>query len=107
MERRKEPRFKTNQPAELRILDDGGTCQATLLEISGKGLRVRVDGPLKLGAPVRLDVEQTIILGEVTHSTSSADGYEAGIQVEQVLTKTDDLTRLIEALKQPATVTTR
>lgn len=92
-ERRCEIRFKTTQNAIVTTLD--GTAQTTagsILDVSTRGMRLKLDRPLAVGAPVRIDVEADLILGEIRYCTQQ-DGctYELGIEIAHILSNAKEV----------------
>lgn len=103
MERRREPRFSVGQPVTIIALDADGShpdakFPATLTEISQSGARLSTGRPLAIGSAVRVNLEDTALLGEVCHCSPAAGGYTIGIVVDQVLNHVQDLRRLMSAL---------
>ena len=89
MERRKEPRIKLNirQPVILAVLSAAGShvIEAYLLEISGSGLQLRVPKRIPCGAPVKIDWNNTLMLGEICRCEPEAGAYTVGVQLSQTL----------------------
>lgn len=97
-ERRSLPRFSVNDQILLEVLHGGGfRFLATLTDYSAKGLRVSLAQPLSAGTPVSLKTEGLLILGEVVWCKPIGDGYEAGIELEQML-DTNELRVLIAGM---------
>lgn len=86
MERRREPRLKTNTPATIRRLDlNGPPLDATIVDVSGLGVAVKTLSEIPLRAVVRLDWSDGLLLGEVVHSRSDASAVTLGIRVRHSL----------------------
>jgi len=99
VDRRTEPRFELDQTVVLTILGDTDrSLPAKLKNLSGRGLRLITDIPIKLGTAVRIDVGDSMLLGEVCYCSSSPDGLVCGVQLEQALNSVADLTRLVSRL---------
>ncbi len=99
MDRRSEPRVEINQTAELTILGEPDRKVTALLKnLSGRGLSVLTDCAIPLGTPVRLDVNDSVMLGEICYCASTSEGLICGIQLEQALHSVADLTRLVARL---------
>lgn len=69
-----------------------------LQDLSEGGARVKAPYPVKAGAPVRLDVDDSILLGEAVYCAREEDGCYVGLQFEQCLGRVSDLQRLVDAL---------
>jgi hypothetical protein len=99
VERRKEPRLSTAQHVRLTILDGlRASIDVEVIDFSGRGMRLRMPCDIPLGTVVRIDGDNSLFLGEVCHCLSVEDHYEAGIQLDQVLTGLRDLEKLNENL---------
>ena len=99
MDLRSETRFSTDQPVNVTIL---GERQMTILgriaNVSEKGMRLLTSAGAPPGVAIRVDVEGTVLLGEVCYCIREGSGYAIGLQLERVLTLTEDLSRLIRHL---------
>jgi hypothetical protein len=73
--------WKPGQAAELSVLGEGAsptpeTHAVSLLEFSGKRIRVAAESPLKSGVPVRLEWDGQLLLGLVMNSDSGGSWIE-------------------------------
>ncbi len=99
MERRREPRFHTNQPARITILRDGKpVIEGRLLNISGRGLRLALPAPIAPGTPLKLEIGDALILAEVAYIQEDGGTIQAGVRVDQVLSGLSELMRLHRSL---------
>ncbi|MEP7363411.1 MAG: PilZ domain-containing protein [Acidobacteriota bacterium] len=95
MERRAENRIPSNCPVRITLL--GGppeSFEATLVNVSGRGARLKMDRPLECDAVVRIDLENGLMLGEVCYCASDGDGYGIGVQLEHSLLNLAEVTRM-------------
>lgn len=98
-DRRREPRFSTDQPAELVLLSEGDLrLPVQVLEISGSGLRFLADRAVRADSAVRIDFNNCILLGEICYCAASPGGYLCGVELEQALTNVSDLMRLMTSV---------
>ena len=67
MERRKEPRLKIKQDVTITVLGQivAPTMQATVLDISGNGMRLRVPAKISPGTGIKIDSKNALVLAEV------------------------------------------
>lgn len=102
MERRKEARFETRQAVALTWLGDTDVLlEATLVNLSGRGMRLRLDRPLPADAAVRIEIDDTLMLGEVCYCGPSDDGgFAVGVELEQVLRGVSEITAQMAALME-------
>lgn len=100
MERRSEPRFTLDEAVPIRILGESElTIEGRLVDFSGRGMRVLVDRALAVDTPVRIDLDDQILLGEVCYSQPDGKGrYALGLEMHQSLKHVEDLSRLMRAL---------
>ena len=97
-ERRSLRRFSVNDQILLEVLHSNGLrFLATLKNYSAKGVCVSVKSPLSPGAPVSLRTDCLLALGEVVWCQPTGEGYEAGIELEQLL-DTSELQVLIAGM---------
>jgi hypothetical protein len=99
VERRHEPRAESNSRVEITIL--GEHCigfPARLLNQSGQGLSLSTDQPIPLNAPVRIDLEDSILLGEVCYCSMEDGRYITGIKLQHLLHGLTDLNRLVAGI---------
>lgn len=72
-------------------------------EISSAGARLRVPERVPLSAPVKLEWEDAMYLGECVHATADgAGGYIVGIHFEQGISGLQDLRNLMVRLTAEA-----
>lgn len=57
-----------------------------------------ISKPVRVGAAVRVDLDDTSLLGEVCHCSGRDGHYLCGIVVDQVLSGVKDLARLMDAI---------
>ncbi len=95
MERRREPRIKTSEAVQVTLLGESfASFPGRTLDASGKGIRVSLSRPIKPGSAVKVELEDSILLAEVSYCVPVNEGYTAGLQVDQILTGLKELTRL-------------
>ncbi len=104
MERRRHSRIPAQFPARLRKLGEGEReIDVTVEEISRAGARLRAAELVPLSAPVKLEWEDAMYLGECVHTTAdAAGGYIVGIHFEQVISGLQDLRNLMVRLTAEA-----
>jgi hypothetical protein len=87
-------------PITVTVLGSGAVIamSGTVLEMSGRGLRIAVTLPIPFGAAVRVETEDLLMLGEVCHCSAGPSGCEVGLIVSEMLSSLAELRRLNEAL---------
>jgi len=86
-ERRREPRYPTNDSAEITVLGEPPVWFAgRVLDVSRSGLRIALLSPLGSGTRVRITFRRpAVIFGEVRHCKWAGDAYHVGVKIEDVL----------------------
>jgi hypothetical protein len=81
VERRKEYRLKANQPVIVTALGlmETPPMSGSVLDMAGSGLQLRLPKPLPCGSPVKVESQQTVIVGEVARCEENGDGYNVGL----------------------------
>jgi hypothetical protein len=88
------------EPRSIKLLTNEGDVPlaARVVEQDGRRLTLHLDRRLEGDAAVRIDVDDQVLLGEVRSCVRTADGFWAGIELNQAITSVHDLTRLVNAL---------
>lgn len=87
-ERRREPRFPSEESAVVTILASGKVVEATTVDISKSGLRVRAPEPVEVGTRLRINFGTTVAFGSVRWCRQVAGaGQDIGILVEHTLSE--------------------
>ncbi len=99
VERRREERIQTDQPAKISVLGTAITdVEAQILDFSGRGLRLLADHPVAFGAAVKIEAEDELLLGEVRYCQPANGNYELGLELQHSLHGLKELTRLNQRL---------
>ncbi len=98
MNQRREPRFEVDQAVELTILTEPRTrLEARVRNASGRGLGLTVSRPVQAGVPVRIELDDGMVLGEAIYCRGEQDGFFVGIEMDQVLVGLTELGRKLTA----------
>jgi len=86
-ERRREPRYPTNDAVEITVLAEPPLWFAgRVLDVSRSGLRVALLSPLDPGTQVRITFRRpAVIFAEVRHCKWAGDAFHVGLRIEDVL----------------------
>ena len=99
MERRRDVRVSLDQTVRVTALGrNRHEMQGRAGDLSGRGIRILVPARLPAGDPVRIDLEDGLLLGEVCYCQSHDDGFMIGVHLDQALSGLAELTRLNRAL---------
>jgi hypothetical protein len=100
LERRHEDRLSINVPVTVTVLgmNSEGIMQARVLDVSGKGMKVCLPLPVAAGAPVQVETDDLLYLGEACYSEAVDGGYIVGLILSHSLTALAELGKLNKAL---------
>jgi hypothetical protein len=88
----RQPHFTCYESALLTLLaQDRRTLPAHLIQLSGRNLRVVLDEPAALSAPVSIETGDWLAIGEVCSCRAEYTHYAIGLQLEQMLIGLRDL----------------
>jgi hypothetical protein len=95
MERRREARIRTDKPVELTVLGtDEASGPAQAIEFSGHGLRLVIHRPIPVNAPVKVEGDDWMMLGEVCYCRQEGIHFVAGLKIDQTLDNLQELDEL-------------
>jgi hypothetical protein len=80
------------------LQNDEASGNCPVLGINGRTMRLKLPRYVDTGSPVKVEVDDTLSLGEVSCCRSEADGYVVSVEMLQALHHVDELTRLARAL---------
>lgn len=99
MEKRAEPRIEAEMPVRITLLGDQQvTFTAHMVNLSGRGMRLLMDRSVDVGAPVGVEWDDSLVLGDVCYCEPAPGGYAIGLELEQRLLQTSDLVQLARQL---------
>src|SRR5437764_4321639 len=98
MEQRREPRFQADQPVVVTVLTEPETrLEARVQNASGRGLGLVTASPVPPGAAVRIEIDDSMVLGEAIYCRSDRDGHFVGVELDQALVGLTELGRNLAA----------
>jgi hypothetical protein len=99
MEQPRQPRFEGTGPVRVTFLGgDRKPIEGRALGVSDEGLRLLVQEAAALGAALRVEWDDSEVLGEVRYCESRPDGFALGVSIEHALVGTRELARLANRL---------
>jgi hypothetical protein len=99
MEQRREPRFRADQPVLVTILNEPEIrLEARVTNASGRGLGLVTPIPVAPGSAIRIEMDDSMMLGEAIYCRSDRDGYFLGVELDQILVGLTELSRNLAAL---------
>ena len=86
LEKRREARYPTNDPAELEIMNGAaGRSSATVLDVSKSGLRLKIEFTISRGAEVKIVLQRNVIIfGQIRYCRPFENGFEAGVLIQDM-----------------------
>jgi hypothetical protein len=101
MEHRREGRIPIEQPIVLTLLGEPEIrLAASVKNASPRGIGVVIAAPVNPGAAVKIEIGDSIFLGEATHCRTTEDGYFVGIELTEVLTGLAALSKLAQEFQE-------
>jgi hypothetical protein len=86
MEQRCEPRFKVDQSIVITILEDPEVrLTGRIRDASGRGLLIEVPREVLPGTALKIEVDDSLLLGEAIHCKRSFGLCLLGLEFDQVL----------------------
>jgi hypothetical protein len=100
VERRKGPRLKIKQAVTITVLGQmvAVPMQASVLDLSGNGMRLRVPAKIPCGAGIRIDSKNALVLAEVIRCVHEGPSYAVAVTLLHSLSVFKDLEVLNRAL---------
>ncbi|MBI3278445.1 MAG: hypothetical protein HYZ57_01230 [Acidobacteria bacterium] len=90
---------RRNHPVEVVLLGERDTrLRARLIDVCVTSATLVLDRALPTASPVRLDYDDTIVLGEVAACRPVGSRFLIQVQLEQVLSPISDIARLVMSL---------
>lgn len=80
MNKRVEPRFKTDTGVTLQLPNQVQPCPARMVDVSGTGFRLLVEKPIAVGEILQISVEDRRLLVSVRHCGPAENGYYVGVE---------------------------
>ena len=86
-EKRREPRFVTNDPAIIHSLNSLSPhfTAVQVLDVSRQGMKLRIGRQFLTGSEIQVKLKDLFVLGEIRYCVRVGSFFLAGILVEDVL----------------------
>ena len=86
MDQRRDPRFVVDQPVFVTVLGDSERLhKGRIRNESGRGLLIEVIHEVPMRTALRIDVNNSILLGEVVYCQGGNGLFLLGVKLDQVL----------------------
>jgi hypothetical protein len=94
-----EIRFQPNQPVRLSVLSGlPQTLTASIVHLDGRDARLQAPQPIPAGSAIRIDLDDSMLLGEITGCISEQEQYGIQVNITEAIPSMSDLARLVSAL---------
>ena len=91
MERRRDLRVKADQKVLVTALsNDRQQMEATAVDLSGRGISLFVPMKLTTGAPVRIELDDALLLGEICYCRPECGGFVIDVEIDQALAELEE-----------------
>jgi hypothetical protein len=82
----REQRSIPTEEIEVTVLGDDQFCvTGRVLDVSGRGLGLSLPAFLPPGSAIKVELGETLLLGEITYCVPQNDTFRAGVQVKHRL----------------------
>ena len=98
MSQRREPRIEVDQSVWITLFGEPDIrLPAHIKNVSPRGLGLELQGPVAIGSPLKIEVEDSLFLGEVIYCRADAASFYVGVELEQALYGLTELARVLAA----------
>jgi hypothetical protein len=103
MDLRSQLRLEADEPVHVTVLGESETkLLGCITNYSAHGMGLVIDSPVSIGAAVKVEWSNTLLLGEVCYCQPAGEGFAIGLQLEHALYNTAELARLAKRLLDEA-----
>jgi len=86
MEQRRDTRYEGSQAAWVTVYGEVDVrIPAKIRNISGRGVGLEVGEPVPTGSALKIEVSDSMLLGEAIYCRPEGDHYYVGIELDQAL----------------------
>jgi PilZ domain len=101
MNQRRETRFPTNQPVKVVVFGSPDLhLEGRIQNVSGRGMSLQVGQQLAPGTAVRIDLPNSILLGEVIYCRAEGEDWNAGVELEHALFSLSELAETLRGFNE-------
>jgi hypothetical protein len=97
MDQRREPRFIAEQSVVVTVLGEHETQHAgRILNASGRGLAIEMPCAVAPGTAIKIDGDDSMLLGETVYCKGGQGSYLLGVELEQMLCGLTELRKRLQ-----------
>ena len=98
MSQRREPRFTADQSVRITLFGEPDIrLPARIKNVSVRGIGLELPGPVAMGSALKLELDDSLILGEVIYCREDATSFYVGVELEQALSGLSELADALSA----------
>jgi hypothetical protein len=98
MNQRREPRLEAEQSVWITLFGEPEIrLPARVKNVSTRGIGLELEGPVAIGSPVKIEVQDCLFLGEVIYCREDEASFFVGVELEQALYGLTELARILGA----------
>jgi hypothetical protein len=99
MDLRSQLRLEADEPVHVTVLGEGeAQLLGRITNYSANGMAIVVGSKVSIGAAVKVEWTDTLLLGEVCYCRRVGEGFAIGLRLEHVVHNTSELARLAKRL---------
>jgi hypothetical protein len=95
-----EIRYQPDQPVRITILSPKQSLQGQIVQMKNRAAILRLNEPVAQHALVRLEFEDSLVLGQVIACVPDGPTLLVSLQVVEAVATVSDLARLVSAVMQ-------
>ena len=97
MDQRREPRLVADQSVAVTVLGDQETrLTARVKNASGRGLAIEMPVKVAPGTALKIELDDSILLGEAVYCQSGPESHLIGVELDQVLCGLSELGKRLQ-----------
>jgi PilZ domain len=98
MSQRREPRFNAEQSVWITLFGEPDIrLPARIKNVSARGIGLELQGPVAIGTALKLELDDSLLLGEVIYCRQDEAAFYVGVELEQALCGLADLALALRA----------
>jgi hypothetical protein len=95
MDLRSQLRLEAGEPVHVTVLGEGeAQVLGRITNYSANGMCIVIDAKISIGAAVKVEWTDTLLLGEVCYCRPAGEGFAIGLRLEHALYNASELARL-------------
>jgi len=103
MNQRREPRFEVEQEFTITIFGEPDIrLPARLRNFSPRGIGLEMQVPVAAGSALKLEFNDTLLLGEVIYCRDDGDSFYVGVELEHALYGLGELASALGSYTEPS-----